>query len=239
MQVSIHPSEYSGSRVIIWPELDFLKDHSGSSVGEWIKEENAEARSSWNLLLYFRGEMMVLGWWQWTWGLLDRFERFWRVYWLWDMRGQMGLKENNHQGWLPGSWVESLVVWLLWRGRLGQDWVGLGNRKCGCLLLSSRYPWFHVSWSLHACHLKIASWRCVEPPCCWTLGLVFSHWKQAALAMKSSLYKPIALFPFGLFSKERCIWDVVPEVQFWVTGNEQTVLWLSLCVSRLSLERPS
>lgn len=134
------------------------------------------------------------------------------------------------------SWVSGSLFALKRKagGRLG----GIGEPQV-YLLLSSRYTWFHVSWSLCACRLKTASWWCVEPPCHWTLGMVFFHWKQAALAMKLSLHKPIALFPFGLFPKERCIWGVVPEVQFWVTGNEQTVLWLLLCISRLSFGRLS
>lgn len=155
------------------------------------------------------------------------------------MRGHVGWKEIGHQGWRPGSWVESMVVWLIWRGMLGEEWVGLGNPKFRYVLVSLRYTWF-VSAQAFRPPIFItrlsSRWPCVEPSYCGrTLGLLFPHCRQAAL-MKLSLYKPIALFTFGLFPKVRCIWGASPKDLRSQEMNEP-FLWLLLHISRLSIKR--
>lgn len=151
------------------------------------------------------------------------------------MRGQVGWKEIGHQGWCPGSWVESMVIWLLRRGMLGEEGVGLGNPKFECVLVSLRYTWFMSAQAFRPAIFNTL-FLSVEPSyCCRTLGLLFLHCRHAAL-MKLSPYKLIALFPFGLFPKVRCIWGAFPKDLRSQEMNEP-FLWLLLHISRLSTER--
>lgn len=92
------------------------------------------------------------------------------------------------------------------KGCVQGDGAGLGNPKFGCVGL--RCPGFLAIQAFMPAifHGPLCSgWQCVGPSfCCWMLGwwLLFS---LPAVLMELSLYKPIALCPFGLFPKVRYI----------------------------------
>lgn len=151
-------------------------------------------------------------------------------------------------GGVEGNWTSRLTPWFLsWiygglitlKGNAGGGVSGIGEPKVQICVSKFAVHMVHVRSSLQARHFYY-------PPLlplavCWAILLWSDAWmlfprcRQAAL-MKLSLYKPIALFPFGLFPKVRCIWGASPKDLRSQEMNEP-FLWLLLHISRLSIER--
>lgn len=152
------------------------------------------------------------------------------------------MKDGGGQGWrkalvqADSPVLElSLVVSLLWRGRLGEDWSGLGSPTFGWVLVSWRYPWFMSVQvfmpTISNGHFPPASSVWSHPTSAGHLGCCHCSPTVSKQHWWSCLCTKQMLFSFGLFPKERVFEVHPPKWNPWVTGNEWTVLWLLLHIS--------